>query len=212
MMIGGCGGGWLLLIEGRAHHRSVQFRETKAPTFPSCWVDWVWDEPTAAAAAEAEVVNGPIMCPPTSGSYRETTTGVRPDSWPGVTTCRAVVRPVPVVELSVPFSVSPVPPAVEIAFTKVSFPPGPVVARYRGSAVAPFVPAGRMFSSAPPGSRASSGVMVAVGEPPLLYPALEDVLMTVLPLLPDPAPADELMRSLCSWAPVIVWMWVGCCV
>lgn len=196
---------WLWWVVGVGTHRLVQFRETKAPTFPN-WV--VWGGPVAAA----EVVNGPIIWLGASWSYRETTTGVRPDSCAelgmGVTTWRAVVRPVPV-ELSVPFRVSPVPLPVEIAFTNVSFPPCPVVALYRGSAVAPFVPAGNMLSSAPPGSRASSEVMVVVGELPLLYPANEPVDdIVVMPLLLDPV--DELMSSLCSCALVIVWMLVGC--
>lgn len=61
-------GGWCWAL-----HRLVQFRETKAPTFPN-WV--VWGGPVAAA----EVVKGPIMWLVASWSYRETTTGVRPDS------------------------------------------------------------------------------------------------------------------------------------
>lgn len=184
----------------------VQFRETKAPTFPS----WA-----VCCGPAVEVVNEPSTWP-VSWSYRDTTTGVRPDScaavlvWMGVTTWTAV-RPVPEVEVSVPFSVSPVPLPVEMALTKVSLPPCPVV-RYRGSAVAPFVPAGRMFSSAPPGSRASSGVMVVVmiGELPLLYPVVVPALdIVVMPLLVELL--VELMRSLCSCAPVIDWMWVCCC-
>lgn len=132
----------------------------------------------------------------------------------GVITWTAV-RLVPDV-VSAPFSVSPVVPLpVEMALTKVSLPPWPVVVvRYRGSAVAPFVPAGRILSSAPPGSRASSGVMVVVvdGELPLLYPVVVVMpelggIVLVLMLL---GLEVELMRSLCSCAPVIVWMWVCC--
>lgn len=92
-----------------------------------------------------------------------------------------------------------------MAFTKVSLPawvcwPPTVVVRYSGNVavvVLPFDPAGRMFSSAPPGNRASSGVV-----PPLMV-----VVVVGVPLVT----AAELSRSLCSWAPVTCWIcWCGC--
>lgn len=62
-----------------------------------------------------------------------------------------------------------------------------------------------MFSSAPPGSRASSGVMVVVLAP-FVYAPLVELLIPLLLLVVSPfrvvPVADELINSLCSCADV----------